>query len=53
MDSITVGTKVTTPIRRSTGTVLRHHPTLPAWVVRFAEDPTPLAWYYDRPYLAA
>lgn len=52
MDTIAVGARVTTPVRRSTGTVLSHHPTLPAWVVRFAEDSTPLAWFYDQLYLA-
>jgi len=52
MDSITVGSKVTTSVRHGAGTVLRHHPTLPAWIVRFAEDATPLAWYYDRLYVA-
>jgi len=42
------GDRVRATFRKSTGTVLRHHPTLPAWIVAFAEDATPLAWYDDR-----
>ncbi len=45
MVSLRPGARVTTPTRRGVGVVLRHHPTLPAWVVAFPQDHAlPLAW---------
>lgn len=46
MTDIRVGARVRASVRRSIGTVLHHHPTLPAWIVDFKEDRKyQLAWY--------
>ena len=48
-EPIRVGARVRTKVRRGTGRVVAHHPTLPAWVVSFDKDKNfPLAWTEDR-----
>jgi hypothetical protein len=42
---IRVKSKVRAKRRRGVGVVLRHHPHLPAWQVRFPGDRTPLYWF--------
>lgn len=42
------GDKVTAQGKRGVGTVLHHHPTLPAWVVRFGREKHPLAYFEER-----
>lgn len=47
MDTFGIGSHVRTATRgREVGTVVRHHPTLPAWIVRFGHEAFPLAYYY-------
>lgn len=46
--SISIGSKVRTANRKGVGEVLRHHPTLPAWVVRFGREKYPLAYFEER-----
>ena len=47
--SLRVGARVRTRVRRGTGRVVAHHPTLAAWIVEFPKDRAfPLAWFADR-----
>ncbi|MFE5309741.1 hypothetical protein [Isoptericola sp. NPDC056605] len=49
MHAYRVGDKVRTSTHRgAVGTIVRHHPTLPAWIVQFYGEPYPLAYTDDR-----
>lgn len=49
MHAYRIGDKVCTSTHKdAVGAIVKHHPTLPAWLVRFYGETYPLAYTDDR-----